>query len=708
MAEPIYLLLGIHHHQPVGNFDAVFRMAFEKCYRPFLEAMERHPKLKFSLHHSGPLLDWAEAHEGDYLDRVTALAKRGQLEILGGGYYEPILPILKPSDALGQIAMMQAFWKKRTGIAPKGMWLAERVWEPSLAALMHDAGMDFTILDDQHFRHAGLTQETLFGYWRTERAGKSVSIFPTDKTMRYMIPFRLAEEVVGHLLHLQGLHPGKAVTYGDDGEKFGVWPGTYDWVIGQGWLEKFLTALEANADRIQTTTFSEHMRRQPPEGQIYLPTASYSEMLEWAMPAEAIVNYELTRQAIEGAGLWDRAAPFFRGGFWDNFLTKYPESNLIHKRVIRASNRLDAAEKAGKPMPEARRALYRAQCNCAYWHGLFGGLYLNYLRHALYQNLIEAEVAADTAEEGDKPFARLEMIDLDLDGFDEAVMATRDVGAIVKPRVGGALAALDWKPRRFALLNTVARRFEAYHQPRGAHGNGGGSDNVAVPSIHDLGKDLGDLRQGLVYDRAPRYAFLDHAFDAEPAAEALMANRYEEAAAFDTIPFAIVQHNGKAGAPLVVLAAEAPMRTGGKLAVEKRYEMTKDGRLTIAWKLTHTGPGATPTWFGTEVNFTLLAGHDPDRHYLWDGVVPGEVLMDARRTADDVKTLEAVDRAFGFKLAIEAHAQRVVFAPIETVSQSEKGFDRIFQGSTAWLLWKPAWSPAGEAHISVGITLENI
>ena len=701
MAEPIYLLLGIHHHQPVGNFDSVFEMAFEKCYRPFLDAMERHPSLKFSLHHSGPLLDWAAEREGNYLERVAALVGRGQLEILGGGYYEPILPILKPSDAHGQIEMMQKFWEGRTGVRPSGMWLAERVWEPSLAGLMHDAGMRFTILDDQHFRHAGLTDETLFGHWRTERAGKAVSIFPTDKTMRYLIPFRLVEDVIGHLLHLAQRHPGAAVTYGDDGEKFGVWPGTYDWVIGQGWLEKFLTALEANSGAIKTVTFSEYMAMKPPSGRIYLPTASYSEMLEWAMPAEAIVNYERTRKEIERAGLWEKTSPFFRGGFWDNFMTKYPESNLVHKRALLVSDRIDAAERSGKSLPEARRSLYRAQCNCAYWHGLFGGLYLNYLRHALYKNLIDADVAVDAATTGGGEFTKAQALDFDSDGFDEALLTSRDITAMVSSRSGGALVALDWKPKRFALMNTMARRFEAYHRPAEGHeGNGEG----ALPSIHDLGKSLGELRRELVYDRFPRYAFVDHAFDSEPDWRGLWENRYEDCADIAGRTFSL-ESVGGAGASLKALAQT---RSGGTLSVEKRYSLSGQSKLSLSYSLKHSGPGSPPPWFATEFNFTMLAGHDKDRYFLWNGVKGDDVFMDAKLVVDDVSILEAVDRAFGFKLVIDAEARKVVLCPVETVSQSEKGFDKIFQGTTAWLAWKPEWSPAGEAQISVGIELKNI
>lgn len=699
MAEPIYLLLGIHHHQPVGNFDGVFQRAFESCYRPLVDALERHPNVKISLHHSGPLLDWALEREGDYLGRVAELAKRGQIEILGGGYYEPILPILKPMDALGQIEMMQKFWEWRMVPRPRGMWLAERVWEPSLAALISDAGMEFTILDDQHFRMAGMVDEYLFGFYRTERAGKSVSIFPSDKMLRYMIPFKEPQDVIGHLLYLQEKFPGKAITYGDDGEKFGVWPGTYDWVIVRGWLERFLDELEKNSDRIKTITFSEYMQKNKSSGTVYLPTASYGEMLEWAMPARAILEYERTKKSIEDAGLWSRAAPFFRGGFWDNFLTKYPESNLIHKRALYTSDRIDAAESKGRDLAGARRSLYRAQCNCAYWHGLFGGLYLNYLRHALYQNLIDADLAVDESGGGLDSSCRIEIADIDCDGSDEVIMADKTLSLMIKPSSGGGIAALDIRPKRFNLLNTLARRFEAYHEPRSPEGHGGG-----VASIHDIGKDMGDLKKFLIYDRAPRYAFLEHAFENEPDWQAVLEGRMQDVSMLDNASYEIKSHKKDRGGASVALSCLSNF-LGGALKIEKEYRLVEGGGIVcdIKW---HSGSKRPPEWVATEINFTLLAGHDNDRFYKWEGAGDNHVFLDSKQILGNVSKIEAHDRAYGFCMTVKSEAQKIVLSPVETVSQSEKGFDRIYQGSNMFLAWRPKWSSDGNAEFSVGINVD--
>ena len=87
----VRLVLGIHNHQPVGNFDHVFEKAHQLAYGPFLNALERHPHVKVSLHCTGPLWEWLEARRPEYLERVEALARSGRVELMGGAFYEAVL-----------------------------------------------------------------------------------------------------------------------------------------------------------------------------------------------------------------------------------------------------------------------------------------------------------------------------------------------------------------------------------------------------------------------------------------------------------------------------------------------------------------------------------------------------------------------------------------------------------------------------------------
>src|SRR6476646_9949974 len=113
------------------------------------------------------------------------------------------------------------------------MWLAERVWEPHLARPIAQAGIRYVIVDDTHFESVGLDKERdLFGYYITEEQGQSLAVFPTLAYLRYAIPWQPIGTLIEWLRDqaeqaLPNYQP-KVAFMGDDGEKFGMWPGTYE------------------------------------------------------------------------------------------------------------------------------------------------------------------------------------------------------------------------------------------------------------------------------------------------------------------------------------------------------------------------------------------------------------------------------------------------------------------------------------------------
>ncbi len=141
MAPRISLALALHNHQPVGNFGWVFAEVFDQAYQPIIEALERHPGVRLSLHYTGPLLRWLIDERPDAITRLRALVDRGQVEILGGGLYEPVLASLPERDRVGQLTRMGDELEALFGRRPQGAWLAERVWEPDLPTSLVAGGL---------------------------------------------------------------------------------------------------------------------------------------------------------------------------------------------------------------------------------------------------------------------------------------------------------------------------------------------------------------------------------------------------------------------------------------------------------------------------------------------------------------------------------------------------------------------------------------
>ena len=407
----ISLTLVLHNHQPVGNFGFVFEDNYRAAYQPLLAALQRHPGVRLGLHYTGPLLDWFKAHRPEALEQLRGLVDRGQVEILGGGYYEPVLASLRETDRVGQLTRMADEVESLFGRRPVGAWLAERVWEPDVPTSLAKAGYAYTIVDDAHFRAAAIPAERHWGSYSTDDQGYRVIVYGSEQGLRYRIPFRPVEEVIEYLRE-HATEDGQLVgMMGDDGEKFGTWPGTWDLCYGKGdWVERFFSALEANRDWLTLLQPAEALVAHPPIGRVYLPTGSYAEMGEWSLPVEA--RREFTHLLHEAVEQGKPEARWMRGGFWRSFQINYREINDLHKQMLRVSRKVDAlrnghaagaaGERGARPVAADQLAriadhLYQGQSNDCYWHGLFGGIYLSHMRLATLEHLIAAEDAADRA-----------------------------------------------------------------------------------------------------------------------------------------------------------------------------------------------------------------------------------------------------------------------------------------------------------------------
>ncbi len=504
------LVLGIHNHQPVGNFDHVIAEIYDKSYLPYLEVAERHESYRFCLHVTGPLLEWLQHHRPEYLERVAFLVRAGRVEMLGGGFYEPILAAIPERDRIGQLRMMSDWLKGHVGTANAGVWMAERVWEPQLAGSLSRAGVKFALLDDYHFVQAGVDPADLTrGPLLTDDLGDEVALLPINEHLRYLIPFQDPEQTVAACREVHDRDPGGVLVMVDDGEKFGAWPGTHELVYERGWLERFLDALEAEGDWLELVHPSEVLAARPPSRRVYLPPSSYFEMSEWSLPMPAAEHFGNAVHHYQDSGEWEAMRPYFRGGFWRQFFQKYEESLLMQRRALLLHEEIVFAEALGADetrVDEARDHLWRAECNCAYWHGVFGGLYLPHLRHAIYKHLILGTQIIQTV----MPPPRARMVSLVGRSGTDVRLGNDSLELFLSPDRGGALIGLEDRREEWNLQNTLRRRREAYHTKieQATTASAAGGDEGG--SIHDLNFTVApEVQEALGEDPQPRYSLLE-------------------------------------------------------------------------------------------------------------------------------------------------------------------------------------------------------
>ncbi len=668
---------GVHDHQPIGNFDHVVREAVERGYRPFLERLHARPEVRLTVHVTGGLLEWLREQSPPTFDLLGAVAARGQVELLTGGFYEPILAILPDHDKLGQIARLTDFIKSHFGVRPRGMWLAERVWEPHLPRALREAGVEYVLVDDTHFALAGLDPEALGGYYLTEEQGAVVAVFPISQRLRYLIPFA---EVEASLEYLEARRGRTAVTVVDDGEKFGVWPGTYAHVYEGGWLDRFFDRLLA-VPWLRMTTFADVVDHAPAAGRVYLPTASYREMGEWALPAAAGRRLQAARRELAPLAGAHRLQELLRGGFWRSFLVKYPEVADTYWKMLRLSEaiRREAEHRRDDArLAAARTALFRGQANDAYWHGVFGGCYLPHLRRGVKGSLLEAERLLAEAAAG--PGVAWQRGDVNGDGREEIVVRTRDLAVTVNPQLGGSITELASLARSLDLADVLARRPEAYHDEVRERGRAAQAAARQARTIHEppAAKEAG-LDALLAYDDFRRASALDGLFPAglelDPVAPWAAARLALGAAAFRS---SVDEREGEVrvrlhlepdgGSPVQVIK-EVAVRDA---TVATRYRVEPVVR-----------PGPGHCW-AVQWNLALTAGEGPGRYLA----LPGQPAPRSRGRVAAVPGVTLVDEWIG----LEAHLAwtppaELAWGPVETVSLSEGGFERIYQGTAFLIVW---------------------
>jgi len=663
------LLFGVHAHQPVGNFPSVVDDAHARCYKPFLQVMQRYPEFRFAVHFSGWLLDYLFEKYPRDMALLTEMVQRGQVELFGAGDTEPVLAAIPNRDRIGQIARLSGKLQARMGARPQGAWLTEQVWEATVVPALADSKIKYVTVDDYHFLCSGKLSGELNGYFTTEEDGRKLDLFPISEALRYRMPFSPAHDVVSYLESLARSDIRAAAVYFDDIEKFGIWPETYEWVYEKGWLEDFIRGVLASP-KITTQTYGDYHAAEKTRGIVYLPTTSYIEMNEWTLPMAAAHIYADLVHAEKVGGHYEERKAFLRGGIWKNFFSRYPESNWMHKRMLGLSQRLD-------DLPAAQRTqamldqLYIAQANDAYWHGLFGGLYMPHLRRAVYGAIVKLEAMLDKVSPRDR-FIRM---DADSDGMDEIFLHNETLQAVVRLDGSASVCELDAYQLRHNFGDTLRRQSEHYFRKIESSQATQQHSGSGIASAHD------------------RVAFKHEISAQDMVASEYAQTLFRDALLLDGKTTELAYELVEANAGGMLFRAEPD---GG--TVLKRIALDAN-RLGVSYSCSGVLPGNMLTVIALAMpSCDGFAGRYIQAGHALSGF--GGVLELA-----DANGLVLDDSVLGGNLVLNAnHPVRLHGAPYFTVSQSEAGFEKIMQAVMLTLQWP---SRPGEVNIALTINQGN-
>ena len=670
--KSIKLIFGTHNSQPIGVSEEELEDAYESSYKPFLTQIYKHPEVHVVLHYCGVLLAWFEARHPEFLMLMNDLVRRKQAELLGGGYYEPVLPLIPGPDRSGQIEKLTTLLRKRFGKRPRGGWVTERIWEPALASTIKNSGMEYIFLDDQHFMSAGFEGSDLYRPCVTEDQGKILTVFPISSPLRHMIPGEKPQSAVSYMLSLRDeADEGRVVVLVDDGEKYGGWQTDEKKVHRDGWFEEFFELLAQQKGKVDTILPSSYLQEWPPVRKGYFRCTSYEEMMSWTLDPSAHQDYEAAKTAMKENG----KLPFLCGGYFRQFLSKYPESNLLYSKMMYTHVLVNQIRGDRSRKKAAREELMRGECNTAFWHGKHGGIYENKLRKATYAALIEAEKI--TREKGIFRPSTV-AVDFDMDGENEYLYQGQEINCYVH-RVGGVLFELDHIKEAWNYLDTLGRHREHYHP-----------ESPATPT-----------------DWYSRFSFVDHFFQSNENINSFDRMNYNELGNFITKPYRVVASDRERNE--VRLVANGRITVKGKkhpFEIRKKYQFRKNS-FTVSYVLFNTADVLLPINFGPEINFSFESRAEDCLRITSTGADGKREDIDSGKTiVESAGEVALADLRRNVSLTVAASLPfRLWSLPVETLSRSIGGMVKGYQSSCLVPQWFLSMKPGETWEVEIGVTI---
>lgn len=413
----IRLTFGIYNSQAVGSTNEQLETAYRNSYKPFLKILYTYPKVKAAIHYSGVVFEWFRDKHPEIILLINEMVKRQQIELIGGPFYSPILSIIPNKDRISQIEYLTTYIRKHFGKRPRGCWIPEKIWEPTLSSSIKNSGMEYTFLDDTLFKKSGLKGYDLNKVYITEDQGKYIHVFPIDRELSE--DFNDPELIVKSLLKLVGKESSEVCTMMINGNSSNA----SESCSKDGWFENFFALLTETTKRIQTINPGKYIRSLEAVKKVYFPSTT-------------------------------------TGGYFKQNFTKYTESNLLYSKMMYINNLASQVKRDKVRKKNAHEEIMKSQCNAPYWHSELPGIYENHLRKAAYSHLINAEKS--TREKGIFRTA-LNTHDFDFDGGYEYLYQGQNINAYVHKK-GGVLFELDYLVTSWNYLDTMSRYREVYHQ----------------------------------------------------------------------------------------------------------------------------------------------------------------------------------------------------------------------------------------------------
>ncbi len=247
------LIVGLSGNLPSQISGNSFLSEYNSFYRPFFQILYGYPSIPIVLYFSGLWYEWFAEEHPEVITLIAGMQKRNrQVEILGGAYYEPYLPLLNYSDRIGQIDALTTSIRQRFMKKPKGCMIESSGWDNSLVSSLKSCGIEYIFLDKSTMFFPVGYRVPDYHVSMTEDQGKIITIFPLADKLLAKAQELSPEDFVQKILQTKGKDPVISLFF--DYKTIS----SMDFV----WLDEFFKLITSNKS-IELISPSQYLKGEP-------------------------------------------------------------------------------------------------------------------------------------------------------------------------------------------------------------------------------------------------------------------------------------------------------------------------------------------------------------------------------------------------------------------------------------------------------------
>lgn len=419
----------------------IFEKDYENVYKPAAKFLYSHPEFRMSFAFNGVQIDFLQKEYPEFIEILRELISRRQIEILGGGYYDPAFPLLFPMDRTGQIEFLTSTLRSVTGKRPRGITLCASIWDYSLVSCFYNCGMDYVLLDDSLIPD----EKQKFVPLIMSDKGKTISILPLYQEFKPEIQDDPRDylNLISKKIAKSSKNAPKPLKECVKGLNIQFTHEEFQSLLRSGYLEKLYREISEKKDFFDFATPITLVKEAKLRIPVYIASGMSREVGQWGI--------ELYR-AVKA----DRHYPV---SIYD-FFQIYPQSRALYDRMLYVSMLVNQSHGDKLRKTSAREKLWEAQNGDGFICTSKGAFVSATYRQQAYKKLTEAEKIARQCGEFKETFVSY---DYTGDGLNEYICRMNKYFAVISLG-GGAIRELDvlQNSGNFADNLNCVKEFEGY------------------------------------------------------------------------------------------------------------------------------------------------------------------------------------------------------------------------------------------------------